>query len=146
MTGHETFANSVSATKAWLEKYRVFLTLGAESEIRANLPFEIRPAKNPRTGPTGKTKGILLVHGLGDSPGTFVDLAQEFAARGFLVRTVLLPGHGTRPAGDYVFRPRARPPRQQFLPHGSDVQNVQSILWGAGRLSHVPQQPARRSL
>ncbi len=50
-----------------------------------------------RTGEE-KSKGIILVHGLGDSPWSFRDLAQEFANKGYLVRTLLLAGHGTRPA------------------------------------------------
>ncbi len=40
----------------------------------------------------------MLVHGLGDSPGYFQDLAQELVSQGFLVRTVLLTGHGSKPA------------------------------------------------
>ena len=41
------------------------------------------------------------MHGLEDSPQSFVDIGQELADEGFLVRTVLLPDHGTRP-GDMV--------------------------------------------
>ena len=55
-----------------------------------NAPREWRPA--------GATRGgVLLVHGLGDSPWSFHDLAPELARQGFLVRSVLLPGHGTVP-------------------------------------------------
>jgi esterase/lipase len=43
-------------------------------------------------------KGLLLIHGLGDSPWSFVDIAQELASQGYAVRTALLPGHGTQPA------------------------------------------------
>jgi len=43
-------------------------------------------------------RGVLLIHGLGDSPWTFVDLGQSLANQGFLVRTVLLPGHGAQPS------------------------------------------------
>ncbi len=46
-------------------------------------------------------KGILLVHGLGDSPYSFTDIGPVLADNGFLVRTLLLPGHGTRP-GDML--------------------------------------------
>jgi esterase/lipase len=42
--------------------------------------------------------GVLLVHGLGDSPGSFSDIGAQLASRGYRVRTVLLPGHGTQPA------------------------------------------------
>jgi alpha-beta hydrolase superfamily lysophospholipase len=38
-----------------------------------------------------------LIHGLGDSPFSFVDLGPALAARGLLVRAILLPGCGTNP-------------------------------------------------
>lgn len=40
-------------------------------------------------------KGILLIHGLTDSPFLFHDLAAHFFDSGISVRTLLLPGHGT---------------------------------------------------
>lgn len=55
-----------------------------------NAPREWRPEGTARGG-------VLLVHGLGDSPWSFNDLAPELARQGFLVRSVLLPGHGTVP-------------------------------------------------
>jgi len=55
-----------------------------------NAPQEWRPVGEARGG-------VLLVHGLGDSPWSFHDLAPELARQGFLVRSVLLPGHGTVP-------------------------------------------------
>ena len=57
-----------------------------------NSPFEKKPINQKAS------KGILLVHGLGDSPGYFQDLAQELVSQGFLVRTVLLAGHASKPA------------------------------------------------
>lgn len=74
---------------------RISDTGNLEAEVALNGPREWWPAKSGRG--TKPEKGILLVHGLGDSPWTFNDVAQEFAKRGFLVRTVLLPGHGTHP-------------------------------------------------
>lgn len=59
-------------------------------ELAWNAPREWRPAGQPH-------RGVLLVHGLGDSPWSFHDIGQQLAAQGFLVRAVLLPGHGTRP-------------------------------------------------
>ncbi|WP_448564926.1 alpha/beta hydrolase [Thalassotalea ganghwensis] len=43
------------------------------------------------------SKGILLIHGLTDSPYLFHDLATFYHQQGFNVRTLLLPGHGTAP-------------------------------------------------
>lgn len=60
-------------------------------EARLNAPREWRPVNRPIRG------GVLLVHGLGDSPWSFHDLGPELARQGFLARSVLLPGHGTVP-------------------------------------------------
>jgi esterase/lipase len=59
-----------------------------------NIPFELKPEFI-------KKKGILLVHGLFDSPYGMKYLAEYFRQKGFLVRTILLPGHGTVP-GDLL--------------------------------------------
>ncbi|MFD1704578.1 alpha/beta hydrolase [Methylopila henanensis] len=73
-----------------MERRRAFQGSGPARELAWNAPMEWRPRGRPRAG-------VLLVHGLGDSPWTFRDIGAALAARGYLVRTVLLPGHGTRP-------------------------------------------------
>ncbi len=65
------------------------------SEVAMNAPREWHPPSSAHNGRV--QKGILLVHGLGDSPWSYSDIGPELAKRGFLVRTVLLSGHGTRP-------------------------------------------------
>lgn len=79
--------------KAWIGANRSFVLdtdEGRKMELEANLRRSTAPSI-----PTGA--GILLVHGLGDSPWSFSDIAQSLAANGILVRTVLLPGCGTQP-------------------------------------------------
>ncbi|AOT14931.1 alpha/beta hydrolase [Pseudoalteromonas luteoviolacea] len=44
---------------------------------------------------SNQDKGILLIHGLTDSPYIFNAIAQDLYHQGYNVRTVLLPGHGT---------------------------------------------------
>ena len=88
----EDFSKYINENKKWLENNRVFLTKNHELELFLNSPFERKPI-NQKT-----SKGILLVHGLGDSPGYFQDLTQELVSQGFLVRAVLLTGHGSKPA------------------------------------------------
>lgn len=91
-----SFSQYQRETLAQLHARRAFQTQDREAELAWNGPGEWRPAStDPRVPPS---KGILLVHGLGDSPWSFHDLAGELVAQGFLVRTVLLPGHGTQPA------------------------------------------------
>lgn len=82
-------------TLAHLQARRHFQFADKDTELALNAPAEWRPALS-RAGARPE-KGILLIHGLGDSPWSFRDVAQQLAMQGFLVRTVLLPGHGTRP-------------------------------------------------
>ena len=52
----------------------------------------------------GRGIGVLLLHGLGDTPFIMADLGEFFAGlsnRCLLVRSILLPGHGTAP-GDLL--------------------------------------------
>jgi len=89
-----SFADYRSDSLKLLELERQQFTNEAD-ELQWNAPQEWQPASSqPGTKPR---KGVLLVHGLGDSPWSFHDLAPQLASQGFLVRTILLPGHGTHP-------------------------------------------------
>ncbi|NUT85085.1 alpha/beta fold hydrolase [Pseudomonas corrugata] len=78
-------------TLADIQRNRHFQNPDHTLELAWNVPREWVP-----TQPNGR--GALLVHGLGDSPGSFVDIATQLADQGYRVRTVLLPGHGTQPS------------------------------------------------
>lgn len=93
VTDYDSFSEYALQTKQQLVKNRYFLTEDKDAELQANLPTELKP-----DGKTHPLKGVLLIHGLGDSPYSFVDIAKSLQEKGFLVRTVLLPGHGSRPA------------------------------------------------
>lgn len=73
-----------------------------EKIVSGNAPFELKPAAGY---PTGREKtykrGVLLAHGLTDSPYFMRHLAAFFQENGFRVMAVLLPGHGTQP-GDLL--------------------------------------------
>ncbi len=50
--------------------------------------------------PTGPVRGgVLMLHGLSDSPYSLRHLAERYAAQGFVVVLPRLPGHGTAPSG-----------------------------------------------
>jgi len=89
--GQKDFASYQRETTEWLIKYRAFQTNNPSAEVVWNAPKEWRPNGKPQ-------RGVLLIHGLGDSPWSFQDVAEQLAKQGFLVRTLLLPGHGTQPA------------------------------------------------
>lgn len=89
--GQTSFADYRAQTLQWLRQHRQFQGMDHGAELEWNAPAEWRP-KQPAS------RAILLVHGLGDSPWSFSDLGPSLAQQGFLVRTVLLPGHGSKPA------------------------------------------------
>jgi len=65
----------------------------ATSEPNWNRSIELRPATSPPVG------GVLLLHGLTDSPYSMRSMAEQFQARGFHALCLRMPGHGTVPAG-----------------------------------------------
>ena len=84
-----SFSVYVTDTKQWLEENRLFMTQDKESELLDVLPREYKPQH-----PNGQ--GVLLVHGLGDTPYSFINVAEHLADKGYLVRTVLLSGHASK--------------------------------------------------
>lgn len=74
-----------------------FVPANEVQEVNYASPSEFKPAAGCEV-----TKGIaLLVHGLSDSAFSMKDMAQSMTRACFIARTVLLPGHGTRP-GDLL--------------------------------------------
>lgn len=73
-----------------------------EKIVDGNAPFELKPPPGFSPGQQ-KTyrRGVLLTHGLSDSPYAMRHLADFFQQNGFRVMSVLLPGHGTQP-GDLL--------------------------------------------
>jgi len=74
----------------------------AEKIVAGNAPFELFPAGDECRGKRKSyRRGVLLIHGLTDSPYFMRPLAELYAQNGFRVMAILLPGHGTRP-GDLL--------------------------------------------
>lgn len=97
------FSDYVAQTRATIAKVRTGNHVAdMEKVINGNSPFELKPAGNC---PKGKDKpyrrGILLTHGLTDSPYAMHSLATFFQDNCFRVMAILLPGHGTQP-GDLL--------------------------------------------
>lgn len=87
-----SFADYQQATYQWLTRHRMPVTKNADWEVKLNTPF---------TCGENRSTGVLLVHGLGDSPYFFHDIARDLCAQGYQVRTILLPGNGSKP-GDML--------------------------------------------
>lgn len=99
-----SFSEYIKHSREKITRGRVDLTPdNSELIINANSPSEWIPenpeAINPKTGRIHN--GILLIHGLLDSASSLKSIADHFKKLNFLVRVLLLPGHGTRP-GDLL--------------------------------------------
>ena len=78
----------------------------SEAELKkivdGNSPFELKPTTGYQAGHEKPyRRGILLTHGLTDSPYFMRYLGTFFQENGFRVMAILLPGHGTQP-GDLL--------------------------------------------
>lgn len=98
------FDEYIRKTEQMIKTARVDIHKSNEADImNANLPFELRPdeSRYARNASGRHEKGILLIHGLSDSPYFMRAVARYFQDKGFLVQSILLPGHGTVP-GDLL--------------------------------------------
>ncbi len=92
------FRDYITLCRAIIKQRRTDLHGGnAGRIIDANSPFEFMPIHPIRSSERIKY-GVLLLHGLLDCPFTSRDLADHLQANGILCRSILLPGHGTRPS------------------------------------------------
>lgn len=97
------FDEYVRRTTAMLRRVHARLgTADLEKVVAGNAPFELFPAGEVQGG-SGRPyrRGVLLAHGLLDSPYFMRHLAAFFQRSGFRVMAPLLPGHGTQP-GDLL--------------------------------------------
>jgi esterase/lipase len=98
------FDEYIRQSERMIEKARVDINeTNRDVILDANRPFELKPDEGrfPRNREGRYEKGILLIHGLSDSPYFLQPIARRLQERGFLVRSILLPGHGTVP-GDLL--------------------------------------------
>ena len=88
----QSYRSYMQATRAHIQATRRDLhDANAEHIIEANCPAEYRPAANSKHA----HQGILLVHGLLESPYNLYSIFQHYRQQGYWVRSLLLPGHGT---------------------------------------------------
>ncbi|NNM80711.1 MAG: hypothetical protein HKM01_09740, partial [Gallionella sp.] len=99
--GDLAFADYVALTRDMLRAAHARLgTTELETVVAGNMPFALKPRVADGISKPYR-RGILLTHGLTDSPYFMRHLANFFAEQGFLVLAILLPGHGTQP-GDLL--------------------------------------------
>lgn len=72
--------------------YEGSIVYPARYEQDWNRSYVLEPAGSP-------VGAVVLLHGLTDSPYSLRHIARRYAANGFVVVAIRLPGHGTVPAG-----------------------------------------------
>ena len=99
----DDIAGYVAQNRAMIARTRTDLPgENPHAVIEGNAPFLWQPSGDCPAGRQHPYRnGIVLAHGLTDSPYLMRDLGEFFRNRCFLVFSVLLPGHGTRP-GDLL--------------------------------------------
>jgi esterase/lipase len=97
------FADYILKTKDVIRAARLDLQgAGRDAVLEGNSPFELKPGADcPRGRTHPYRRGVLMTHGLTDSPYFMRALGEVFQKKCFRVMAILLPGHGTRP-GDLV--------------------------------------------
>ena len=90
----EPFESYRERLKEHLLVNKVWVDVNAKNqELEAVLPFEYRPEPTCEEGPS---VGVLMFHGLSDSPFSLKDPARSLADNCVHVRVMMLPGHGTK--------------------------------------------------
>ncbi len=96
----QTFADYLSETEQMIRATRKDLErTDSVDVVEINRPFELIP--DPQSCPQRKRVGVLLVHGLTDSPFLMRDIGEALSKRCYLARAIVLPGHATVP-GDLL--------------------------------------------
>jgi esterase/lipase len=101
--GQLAFADYVALSRDMLNKaHSAPGVANLKKIVDGNAPFELKPAAGFPVGQKRTyRRGVLLTHGLSDSPYFMRHLAAFFQQNGFRIMAVLLPGHGTQP-GDLL--------------------------------------------
>ncbi|EAQ63263.1 lipoprotein, putative [Marinomonas sp. MED121] len=90
---NQAFSSYLQQTDAYLMQHKSWLvSANKQVEKTAVMPFEIKPGMSCKENGIG----VLLVHGLSDSSYSLRSMGDALAKRCFWVRSILLPGHGTK--------------------------------------------------
>lgn len=90
----EAFSDYVVRAEQYLQANKVWVNSDNQvNELSAVMPFELLPDTSLCDGEP--KIGVLLSHGLSDSPFSMRDSARALQAACYHVRVILLPGHGT---------------------------------------------------
>src|SRR5437016_3635977 len=80
------FDDYIKQSRAIIATNRQHIDKYKEIVINANTPYELKPSQTAKNG-------VLLIHGLLDSPFIMRDIGERLQSKGLLVRSIMLPGH-----------------------------------------------------
>lgn len=107
----------------------------APAVIADRAPFELEPERRcPRSDRGRYERAVLMIHDVNQTPYVMRDLGRRFAAECYLVRAVLLPGHGTVP-GDLLeiqFQSWRDAVRRAVASFDDRAENLYLVGFGAG--------------
>lgn len=90
---NQAFSDYLHEADSFLERNKKWIDVNNSIvEKAAVMPFEIKPAAECKQ----QNVGVLLLHGLSDSPYSLRSMGKALAERCLWVQAVLLPGHGTQ--------------------------------------------------
>ena len=100
---HLAFSDYVTRSRDMIRKTHTAANAAElDKVVDGNAPFELKPPASCQPGHDKQyRRGVLLTHGLTDSPYFMRNLAAFFQENCFRVMAILLPGHGTQP-GDLL--------------------------------------------
>lgn len=136
-----SFTDYIKQSEKIIADHRQDLNLHPELTIQNNAPFELKPNElKPKTG-------VLLIHGLLDSPFIMRDIGNYLQSEGLLVRSIMLPGHSTVPG---ALLDTSLTQWQQAVTYGvhtlkQDVENIILVGFSTGAnlaISHALKDPS----
>ena len=115
-------------------------------------PFELEPkGRGCRAGDGRARRAALLIHDLGDTPYVLGDLGERLAGHCYLVRAILLPGHGGIP-GDLLtvdqrdWRDAVRLGVESLSDVAEEIIVVGFGLGGSLAVDHVMAEPGQGAI
>lgn len=144
------FSDYISLNKQIIAKYHFDLNHSIDLIIEANSPYELQP-KTPifsEKHPDKIKYGALLIHGLLDTPFIMKDVAKSLQSQGLLVRSLLLPGHGTVPGAllNVSYKDWLRTVQYGVTSLSKEVENIILVGFSTGAalsLYHTLQNPSQ---
>jgi pimeloyl-ACP methyl ester carboxylesterase len=133
----DDFAVYAAAAEAAIAEANRAIGQPLEAEvIEERAPFELVPARGRcQRGTDGRhAKAALLIHDLGGTPYEMRDLGRALVERCYLVRAILLPGHGTVP-GDLLeteYRQWIEATRRGVASFEGEAEQVVLVGFGLG--------------